>query len=35
MSTNLGFVTVFQTIEIERLSEEIETVRVKLKEQER
>jgi hypothetical protein len=32
MGTNLTFVVVFQTIEIERLSEEIETLRVKLRE---
>ena len=35
MSGNLTFVTVFQTIEIERLSEEVEVLRVKLREQER
>lgn len=31
MGNNLPFVTVFQTIEIERLSDEVETQRVKLK----
>ena len=35
MSANLTFVTVFQTIEIERLSEEVELLRVKLREKER
>lgn len=35
MGNNLPFVTVFQTIEIERLSEEVETQRVRLKEFER
>lgn len=35
MGNNLPFVTIFQTIEIERLSDEIETQRSKLKEYER
>jgi uncharacterized coiled-coil protein SlyX len=35
MSTRLNFVIVFQTIEIERLSNEVEALRVALKDAER